>query len=327
MRVGEGVYLITISYALLTNVPLRNITRAKEATGIRTARDGGVAISNAMLSGAAGSPLVNISIIIGKITGTNAVASVSNGFALGLPCTRTPLIFSCLNCRPRRVIPNTGGRLAILLRRSAGTLRRIIIMNCAGRHGRAVVNSITAVAAGSLARDPATGVGGTLTKHLPNLVMGRCTNNRPNISRDRLFVHNGTACNGRDTVIVISKVRHSVDCLTPSRVRAFAVLGSTSTATTCNVHNTGNMVIVAAGHNGTTRGTAIGLGTSVNVGRPVNFPRCLNSTSCTALCGRTELGSTGVANTSVDDLGLFSRRTVSGFHHTGKSGSSNLKCS
>lgn len=45
--------------------------------------------------------------------------------------------------------------------------------------------------------------------------------------------------------------RSTVTNLGPTSVRDVAMLGSTTTATVCNTHTTGNIVIVAAGGNGT----------------------------------------------------------------------------
>lgn len=297
MSSGGMIPLINAAGAGLSNMGRRNFGMGKRiSSGIN--------------------PLPKIGIVIGKAV-AKMVASVSNGFRVMTPCSGTALIFSCIKCRPGRISLGKRQVMGIGVIRSTGTLRRIIIMKCAARQGTAVAKSMTAVAAGSLGRDPATGLAGTLTKHVPNLVTGRFDKNRPNISKTSLHVHKTSACKSRAPVFVVSNIRHSsVTCLTPRRVRAFAVLGSTSTATTCKVHKTGNMIMVAAGHKRTSRGPSIDFGTSIKAGSPTGFPRCLNSTRCTRLCGRTHVG----VKMSPSSPSLFSAGIVRSFGGKGKCG-------
>lgn len=90
--------------------------------------------------------------------------------------------------------------------------------------------------------------------------------------------------------MLISKIPEGVDSVRPSRVRAFSILGSTTTATVCNTRKTGNMMLIAAGHNHI-RGTGVSFGARRAVSSPAHLPRFMNSTSCLDLCGRTLHGS------------------------------------
>lgn len=72
--------------------------------------------------------------------------------------------------------------------------------------------------------------------------------------------------------MLISNVRHSFGSMSIGRVRSVSMLGSTSTATICNIGNTGNIVLLAAGHK-LRRGPRVSFATGFNFGRPSTTPR------------------------------------------------------
>ncbi len=90
--------------------------------------------------------------------------------------------------------------------------------------------------------------------------------------------------------MIISNVMHSTGGMLPSRVSGVMMLGNTRTMILCNPHTSGNMVRVAAGHNGI-NSVRVSIGIGDNVCMPGSCPGCLNSTRCVALCGRTLMGS------------------------------------
>lgn len=68
-------------------------------------------------------------------------------------------------------------------------------------------------------------------------------------------------------------------------MRAVAVLGSTTSATVCNSRKTGNIVLMAAGGNGT-RGVAMGISTGINVdGLKEKGVRVVSKTRLCSCCG------------------------------------------
>lgn len=189
-------------------------------------------------------PMVNTGMMRIKDAG-NAVASISNGFALGMSM-KTGLGISCVNCGSRRVAMNGDGDCAVVLGRSARSLSRIMMMKCNARGGMGLANSITAVSSSGLIGHADTGIAGVLTKRVPNIAVVRGAN-RPKTSTKMLHIHNLKAVKSTDTVIIISKMRSAVDDISPGSVRGVSVLGSTTTSTVCNMHTTGNIVLVAAG--------------------------------------------------------------------------------
>lgn len=206
-------------------------------------RTGGVA--NAMASTV--KPIVNTGMLRGKAAG-NIVASVSNGFALGIR-PKTAVIISFVNCRPRRVIMNGRADFGVRLGRSARLLSRMIMINCNMRGGGLIAN--TAIRMGNRS---VTGLGAartlnTLRDRSPNMGV-RTISNRPN-SKFGVGVHNTNAGKGATPICIVSNMtNNSVGTLGPTSVRHVSILGSTTSYTVCNSDNTGNIVLVAAGRNG-----------------------------------------------------------------------------
>lgn len=93
---------------------------------------------------------------------------------------------------------------------------------------------------------------------------------------------------GDSTLMLVSNLRNSLDRISPTSMRDFSILGSTSTATICNIHNTGKMVLMAAGQKAM-RGLGVATHTGFAVSRLGQLPGCLETCSCTGLTGRTEI--------------------------------------
>lgn len=87
-------------------------------------------------------------------------------------------------------------------------------------------------------------------------------------------------------LILISNIPHGVRSVRPSRVRSFALLGSTTTATMCKTRNTGKIVLVASGHKGS-RGPGVSLHTRSALLAPAHLPGFVGSIRALSLCGRT----------------------------------------
>lgn len=178
------------------------------------------------------------------------VSSVSNGFALRMPSPGSMLVVSCVKCRACRMVINGGASFGVMLRSRVGTLSRMIMMTCKSRGGRAMANTMDVVGDDRLITTPMTGMAGTLINGLPKMIARR-PNKHPNRSTTAVLVHNGSAFGSTSPLVVVSNMRRrSFSRLSTGRVRDLSMLGSTSSATMCNVHNTGNIVLVAAGENG-----------------------------------------------------------------------------
>lgn len=120
-------------------------------------------------------------------------------------------------------------------------------MNCNDSGGHSLVTSMSAMGTRRVSGVPIAGVTRNLTNHSPNLVMRTGNNNigtAPSVD-----VHNNNA-----PLFIVSNMIHdsiSFHGLSPSSVRSVSVLGSTSTATICNSHTSGNVIRMIAGDNGT----------------------------------------------------------------------------
>lgn len=87
------------------------------------------AMGNGMMSTRGGRPLVNTAMSIDNAA-LNAMASVSNGFILGLASSGTALRFGCLKCRSGAVGIARGNGIslkAVTLSLSTGALKSIIV--------------------------------------------------------------------------------------------------------------------------------------------------------------------------------------------------------
>lgn len=244
----------------------------------------GVGVGNMMVS-RINRPVVKTGVSLGKRPKAKSVASVRKGFALRIP-RGTMLMVSCVKCLARRVPIRKGTSFGVRVGRSAGALSRIMIMNCNSRGGRAMATSTSALGMSSLGGIPATGLTSSLNKHIDNMLVRRA-NNRTKCSSPAVVVHKSDSPASSSPLVMISNVvKHDVSRLSPDRVRDVAMLGSTSTMTPCNTQKTGNMVLVAAGHNGD-NGTRMSCGFGVKFNAPAHVPRVTDSCSRTHFVGST----------------------------------------
>lgn len=235
----------SVSYGMLNGgVALSGVSGMTAEVTRRAERRGG-ATGNGIVS-SANRPMVNTSMMRRNAAG-NAIASVGNGFALGLDAPGTGVRVSFVNCGARMLTTRSNGLVTMGLISSARLLSRIIMMNCNSRGGIGVANTITAVSSGALTSEPVSGVSRNLRNLTPNMAMAG-TNNRPNRSANGVLVHNLNSFGTSSPVILVSNMRNSVGIISPGSVRDVSMLGSTSSTTVCNSGTTGNMVLVAAGH-------------------------------------------------------------------------------
>lgn len=216
-------------------------------------------------------PIVNTAVAIGN--GTMNVASVSNGFSI----STTPnagLAFACLKVAPRAI--GTSGRVDVALRSSSGTLGRIIIVNCNITGGSSLANSIATVGPSSGGGNIIIGTRSVLANGITNMGVADGSN-APN-NNTGVHIHNNSSLgtSGSPLVIVsnltvsgsnMGNLSGLLSMMGPRSVRSFDILGSTSTATVCNSHNSGNIVVVAAGGNHGNRGPAISCSNDMAVDR------------------------------------------------------------
>lgn len=97
-----------------------------------------------MMLSTAKRPMVNTDVLRGKASG-KIVASLSNGFSLGITSSGSMVIVSCVNFGAGRMSTSSGGLRGVILSRSARILSRIIMVKCKTRGGRALANSITMI--------------------------------------------------------------------------------------------------------------------------------------------------------------------------------------
>lgn len=247
---GQGTLATLLLYAnFITARPFDIVTRRVMAT-MRAIRRRGRSMSNAVGSPMK-RPIVNTDVLRGNAAG-NAVASFSNGFALGIT-PKTALIVSCVKCGGRRVGIVPKGSLGVVLRRSARALRRIIMINCNIRGGSSIANSIASMKGRHLKGLPIAGMLRTIRNTTTNIAVARASS-VPNSTPSTLIHNRGSVGTGSKPCVIISNIpvdgsKNALGSVGPGSVRSVRVLGSTSTATVCNAGNTGNIVLVAAGHN------------------------------------------------------------------------------
>ncbi len=222
------------------------------------------------MSGRNGRPVVNIAVVRRNAAG-KIVASVSKGCHLRIgKATGTALRFSCIKVRRRgRIIAPRAGILGIVVSRGTRLVSRIIIITCKAHGGKAVTNSMSAIGTSGVRGIPATKFSRTLRKRTPNLAMVSGSK-RPDGTTSFRVQKAGSVGSKATPLFVLSKVPvsdTSFGALDPDSVRSMAILGSTSSASVCNTQTTGNMIIVAAGHNIRLSGTGIALHTRCNVSR------------------------------------------------------------
>lgn len=212
-------------------------------------------------------------------------ASLSNGCMLGNIPRSTALMFGCLNVLPRRVDTTKRSIVGMGLHRSTRLLRRIIIVNCNSTGTGSLATPVSIIGRGRLVGIPASSPVTTLRKGMPNIgvVGSKAPNRNPGIA-----VHNVNSFNSASPLCMISKVFCSgVGFLGGSSVRSVAVLGSTSTSTVCNMHTTGNIMVVAAGGKDHGRSTGVACGNCMNVRGTAGLLRVYGSRRCTAVVLRT----------------------------------------
>lgn len=235
-----------------------------------------------MIMSTANRPIVKTDILRIKAAG-NAVASMSNGFAVRIPI-KTGLSIDCVNCGARRVMIKIPGACGIVLGRSTRVLSRIIIANCKVDRGHSLVaGSVSGLSSGMLRGTTVDGTTRSLRKAIDKLHIAGASNG-PNDSPG-VILHNNTSVGGglRKPLIIISNLIHSVSSVGPSSVRSVRILGSTTSATVCNTHTGGNMVLIAAG--GKIRNEArVACGFGKNIGFTHRKCGCLSTNSC--LCCR-----------------------------------------
>lgn len=240
-RIGLEVYRAVLALVLKLFLSMNTCTR-------------GVAIGKRM--GSTLKKIVNTGMIRGKGSAGNAVASLSNGFALAIP-RKTALIISFVKCGARRM--TTTPSMVVALRSSTRLLNRIIMVNCNATGGGSLAKSIATV-------DTSGVMGNTIASTASVLINGTtnmdivASNNTPK-TNTAVHIHNNSSVStsGGPLVIVsnipmssnnVGNVSGPLTAIRPGSVRAFAVLGSTSTATVCNSHTSGNIVVVGAGGKG-----------------------------------------------------------------------------
>lgn len=203
-------------------------------------------------------PMPKTGIIRGKAAG-NVVASVSNTFSLAITPS-TILRVSCVNCIARSISIGKGSALGVALHRSSRTLRRIIIANFnLSRGGTALANTIATINSRSVDHSITSATSNTLINGVTNLGAHRASNHPKTAADVRVHGVNSPLC-------IVSNIRSSTNRfggVSFGSVRDVSMLGSTST-TVCNIHTTGNIIIIGAGGNGQGAGGAISLGTCCN---------------------------------------------------------------
>lgn len=208
-------------------------------------------MQNAIISRAKRS-IPNTDVRVGN-NARNAVASLSNGFSLGTPGGGSVLVISFVNCMARRLPIRATGPVSVVLGRSAGALSRIIVMNCRRIGGGSLANTITGMGVRSLLGAPTSSFSRALNKHVTKMGMDS-NRNVPNKAVGVIVHNGGSLARSGSPLCIVSKFPMRSPTVTtavgPSSTRSIRILGSTSTATVCNTHNTGNIIVVAAGGKG-----------------------------------------------------------------------------
>lgn len=260
-------------------------------------RAGGVANG---IAGATNRPVVNTAMLRGKGAAGNAVASVSKGFAVGLP-TGTALDVSCVKCVARRVRIKCRASFGMMLGSSAGALSRVVIMKCNSRGGTGLANTISSIGVSrTLKSHPLLGTTSTLRKTIPKLFI---SGNNGTPKADGSFrVHktcslniggSSKACKGAvGPLMLVSGIRKSVSVVGPRSVRSVGILGSTTSTTVCNTHTTKNIVLIAAGHPGNTSEFRLGCGGGFTFNGTIGLPGRTPLVSCLRTCLSYKCSST-----------------------------------
>lgn len=243
------------------------------------------ALANAIISGFK-SPIVNTGIVIGKAA-VNGVASIGNAFAIrGMPSS-TMLRVSCVNFGALRIPMGNRAAFGVALRRSARGLRRMIIINCNSSIGGSLAATIADMDDGSFLTNTIGSPVRVISKGMTKIIIGDITTTSPGADNDvRIHKTSSLGTNGDPLVIVSNVPKKSLHGLTRSSVRSVAMLGSNSTTTVCNSHNTGNMVLMAAGRKGT-NGAAVACSNCIRRSFITDGPSILSTRTCLS----------GIANT------------------------------
>lgn len=209
-------------------------------------------------------PMVNTAIVIGNSAG-KAVASFSKGFVLGSISDGTSLVIDCIKCMARAVDMGKGSSFGVIVGRSTGALRRIIIVKCKMIGGHSLANSSISIANTSLTRIPIAGTTRTLTKGTTKI--GVISRGKTPKTRIGVAIHkNASVARSAAPVCVVSnfRSRSNLGGVSMGSVGAVSVLGSTSAATVCKTHKSGNIILVAAGDKDD-NGAAIGCGNCMSI--------------------------------------------------------------
>lgn len=311
----EGATLLTKVYSIFDLNCTPRLFTMSSASAIRTIRRAG-GVANIIDSTV--NPVVNTGMLRGNAAG-NMVASVSNGFTLGIG-PKTAVMISFVNCIDRRV--GVAGRAAIgvALGRSSRVLSRIIIIKCNAVGGDSLSNTSISVDRSGVGNSVVAGLSRSLRKHTTNIATIDASNT-PN-SSSSVHMHNRTAVGtGTRPLCMVSNIvmrdrkRDNSSCnlnstlngnsisavsplsaVGPTSVIDVRVLGSTSTATVCNTRNSGNIILVAAGHNGTNR-TGFACSNVFTIRHRAGHLSVVGLHRCTACCGSL----TGVNRVSSPD--------------------------
>ncbi len=224
-------------------------------------------------------PIVNTAIVIGKAAG-NIITSVSNSCSVATG-TKSILRYLYVKCTTRRTAMRTKKNgVSFLLSVSSRVLRRAIIINCNALGGSRLINSIRGISKRILRSETGTSLAHSLRNRIPNLGVVRASNGPAR--KNRMCVQKKTAdCITRKkkgagatcsvkrrntTLMLVSNIRNRLSDIGPSSIRDVSMLGSTSSSIICNTHTTCNMVLIAAGGDGS-RGVSMGCGNSISFGR------------------------------------------------------------
>lgn len=162
-----------------------------------------------------------------------------------------------------------------------------MIITFKARGGIGIANTMSAIKTGRVTTHPIDSAIRTLRKIIPNVGVSADDSNNSLGNGGRFGVHNAKAVNGNSSMsplILVSKVRKSVGTVGPRSVRGVSILGSTTTSSVCNSHTPKNIVLVAAGGNGS-KGPSVGCGGGFQFGSPLGVPRVTSSCDFTLTVG------------------------------------------
>ncbi len=251
--VGDvGGCLRALLYNVITNNVLLNaptICTTVPRSGARRAR-GVAAIGNIIFSTTAHAPLTNMHITTRNGSGCSMVASRGNACSLRMPRFIALVSLRTPNCGLIRVTIDRGTRrIFVRTRRFADSCSTSIL-----------VDSVTRARSFSL--DATLDISRRVNAHLNNSLHAVAHDNAPTVN-STVFVNNlGSLGTGTRPLVIISNIFVSRRCghstLRRKRcggilssvgigsVRGIAMLGGT--ATLCKAGNSGNIVLVSAGH-------------------------------------------------------------------------------